>query len=312
MKQIILLYISLCLLFLSCKKENKIPATPPVNTEQKYAVNVTAGSFSYEMKDFSNAKTKQDTLRDLIKHLYYFVHTRQGELVKIIRQEMSDPNFGTINDSLPSGDYYISMLGTVDTVDLIPITYDPIGFPISIAAFHLPGGDAFYKRDWIFVQRTSVNAILPLERVVGKLRVVLTDTIPYGVGQLQFLPTSNFVYDPGLPQQNFLGLPGGIDLVGGERTYLYKYWMDNIPTDSLIGRMNYSIDLFILATDTMHIGMWITYTLNDGSYKIKAIPDIPIAPGKTTVLTGKLFYLQGASAIIEHPEWSTDTTRVSF
>jgi len=308
MKRILLSSLVLLLALVSCKKDNE---TSDPGAVKKYAVALNITGFSQVTRNF-DGKTAQDTLRDYVQHLSYFVFNSTQGLIKRIDQQASDSSFGLILDSLSSGTYTIALIGSYNEIYIGPSV---LGSDY-VAYFDLPGTDVFYRKTIITVNG-NVNQQLSMDRVVAKVKVTITDAIPAAANKLFIHPRVS----PDPPAETGGGLPAGLILSTGEITAGTRgsssYHPYAIALDSLIGITNYTTEFYILTDGPKQItvGLMTTNTTG-GTLTEKNVLNVNIDANKRTVLTGKLFDAlnpaNGVEVGINNPQWNADSTLVNF
>jgi hypothetical protein len=127
---------------------------------------------------------------------------------------------------------------------------------------------------------------------------------------------------PRLSSDGNLSLPGALDLGKGEISsgprYSLSYPVHRLPlTDSLRGKSNVSVELYILTLDTTKTSVDIACTAANGdTLGVKTVMTVDLIANKKTVLSGKLFDKTGigdtVKVIINNPEWRPDSIYVEF
>ena len=300
----------LCL-FWCCKKPHD-PHEP--GGTKKYPVNFTVSGFDQHMEELGKTT---DTLTDYIGYLYYVVFQQDNGYVHKIEQVTTDDDFGTIYDSLPAGQYIIALVGSKDPVTLEDYHHEPTP---NFLVMRFPGTDAFYKRLVLSVNG-AVNQTVSLDRIVGKLKVIIKDRIPYDAHSIILTPS---LYPPPVPDVPY-GYPDAFNLRSGEMlpnggpgdNLVYNgMYHEFTPTEK--GMLDFSMEDYILmpVTDTFTVHLSAAYASGQ-TISSKILYNIRVSPGKRTVLSGKLFDNlpgndSGINVIIANPEWSADSTLQNF
>ncbi|MFX1702909.1 hypothetical protein PV783_03085 [Chitinophaga sp. CC14] len=318
---LIFIAFSVLVTFCSKKSEDK-PSTP--NPHEKFAVTFKVNDFIQSIGDIDarnsssgqNQKQPGDSLKKYIDHLVMVIYTSNSTFVKQVSQNSSNPDFGVFKDSLPAGDYRISVVGTKDSV---PLSYsNPPEAGPSLINLTLPGTDAFYKFMQIGVNG-SINQVVVLSRVVAKVKLIIKDRIPFDTKsisiKLSAFPSSS------VPDMN--DVFSGISLSSGGYYYavrgqfIYYPLVYNIP-DSLRGSTNFTSEFYVLVLpNTTKMTMQLTSNKMDGTVLAqKDIYDISITANKRTILTGNLFDgittdTSGLSVGIDG-RWNADSTVQTF
>ncbi|MFD2164583.1 FimB/Mfa2 family fimbrial subunit [Paradesertivirga mongoliensis] len=174
MKKILLLILTYGIVLSACQKDN---ASAPLSDAQKYKVSfVVAGESDLFSKSGSTISAAGDTLNNHANMLYYYVYNSSGVFVKKMTQTSSMPNFGTVTDSLPTGNYSIFMLATHAEIALVEeSSFSTVAFGHNS---YFPFGDAFLKSFQLTIGTQNVNQTVRLDRVVGGLEITILDEIP--------------------------------------------------------------------------------------------------------------------------------------
>ena len=90
-------------------------------------------------------------------------------------QNPNDENFGKIEGRLPAGKYYISVSASEGGIDFDD-NYDATMDNFSIAANG--GHDFFHSSEEIVIERNTIEKEFSVDRVVGVLDIIITDSIP--------------------------------------------------------------------------------------------------------------------------------------
>ena len=304
MKKILIILLGLSAGLISCKKENRIPsAKHEENSAEKYAVSFAVAPFDVQTGTLSvqSAAKKTSALKDNFKYLYYYV-TKQSDslnVIKTIKQQSTDPNFGRVTDTLPAGKYNIFIIGAARSDVLVFTGNETLYFPGLFLAyegqnFHRPPnsiGDNFYKKIPITVSKYS-NQDVKLDRIVGRVNVKFTDAIPPGVSKI----VVNFNSVPDILDL-YTGVEAVTNSVGGEtvtQTYIVK------PGD--VGKTGLTMGDYFWEG-----GLWIDVTYYDlnGNEVDRKVPTGSWVIEENTIVTfsGKLFNLSTGFNVGVNSDW---------
>jgi hypothetical protein len=201
MKRFMLYLVLLSGVFCSCKKEHFSN-----NVQKTYKVQFNISGFT-QTTIGSNAAKKPVTLAlntdtsvaaySSITAIVYAVYDSNGNQVRLIKQDSSSANFGTISDNLPTGNYTVLLAGGGNNLTLYNSVYsaNQIG-PFSstdITYFSfvsylgnltpwgshlLPWKDTFFKMFPLTISNSNLNQTVALSRIVGQLEVNINDALP--------------------------------------------------------------------------------------------------------------------------------------
>lgn len=195
MKKLYVALTAISMLFmLSCSKSDRKEVSP--EQHPKVAVRFNVADFIQKVNELPSpmgrstaGSMNRDSSLNKISHIYYLVSEHYHYTTKTIHQEKNvDANFGTISDSLISGDNFIMIVATSaplniyegmegHQLDLNTLTSNqpPLENQLSL----LP--DIFYKSFVLSMDDTGSpipkNIDVTLNRVVSKLSVQFTGTM---------------------------------------------------------------------------------------------------------------------------------------
>jgi hypothetical protein len=232
MKKVALLSLIMLLFLFSCKREQSASTAPK---GKKYPVTFRVANLSSHQTNFAirnGAHNLSDTV-DVnafsgVSVLYYAPYDNQFGFpadAHITRQDITMPNFGTVTDSLPAGNYTIIMIAGQTGLQAGYFRPGSDGFGYGSPHWH----DTFWQSVVINVGAGGVSQDITLKRVVGKLEVNLTDAIPANADSLLIN-----VNPETLSKWNFDGTPMGPP--SSVVTYSEK-----IPA-SAIGKPNFTME----------------------------------------------------------------------
>lgn len=283
----------------SCKKDNK-QATAPGN--KKYNVNFAVSDFTQQHTSFlslnslqTNATTNyvevnSDTISKKYRVLYYLREgqdsggsiTTQTSAV----QYQGDSDFGTFTQQLLPGTYtYLIVGGENDSPGSTNkkgryLEVANGGYDLQYELVLLGGGritstdfnDFFLKQVTFTITNTDINQSVSLDRMVGKLDVVIQDAIPSNITSidLRIAPTANVFDVNSGPLVNSLA---------NDEFFI---------SAALHGTTNFDMSTLILNTSRPFA---VTIAAYNGTTLIasKNITGITCSANKVTLLKGNLF-----------------------
>lgn len=303
MKKILIILLVLSVGLVSCKKEHSTPsAKHEENSTEKYPVSFSVAPFDVQVGTLSVNSTAKKTsaLKDNFKYLYYYV-TKQSDslhVIKTIKQQSTDQDFGRIVDTLAAGKYNIFIIGAARSdVEVFTGTHEYF-YPGLLLGYEGQSGrpitsigDNFYKKIPITVSKLTSQDV-KLDRIVGKVKVKITDAIPAGV--------SKIVVD-------FNAVPQVLDLYTGKeaiinqgtgltvsQTYIVKP-EDIGKTGLTIGDYFWEGSLWVMVSYYDVNGVQVDQKIPTGNWDLKA----------NTVVTfsGKLFNISTVFNVGVNSDW---------
>lgn len=304
MKKILIILLVLSIALVSCKKEHNVPsAKHEENSAEKYPVSFAVAPFDVQTGTLSvhSAAKKTSALKDNFKYLYYYV-TKQSDsihVIKTIKQQSTDQDFGRINDTLAAGKYNIFIVGAArPDVEVFTGTHD-FYYPGLLLGYegqdgHRPPtsiGDNFYKKLPITVSQLSFQDV-KLDRIVGKVNIKITDPIPAGVSKIvvDFNSVPD-VFDMYTGKQAIINEGTGLTVT---QTYVVKSG-DVGKTGLTIGDYFWEGSLWVLVKYYDANGVEIDQKIPTGNWDLKA----------NTVVTfsGKLFSISTGFNVGVNSNW---------
>ena len=198
----------------------------------------------------------------------------------LLRQQSTDPDFGTITVLLTTGDHDLHFIATRSTglaveEGMLTCTSLKNTFGKTVNLNVAGGGD----------QNVT------LDRLTGKLVITINDEIPVGASNLRIQLGNRYT---SLNPQTLFGVnPDTFD--------------QNVSLTSKVGQSGYQITLFMLAPDADGYETTFTLTATNSSSQIigQATGNITIAPNTKTLLSGNLF--TGTRSFISlNSAWNAD------
>jgi len=275
MRKALLLSAIASMFLFSCKKEHST-STP---AGKKYPVTFSVTNFKSNQSSFAlrhGASSLADTVNasGAIDILYYAVYTSgMGVHGRILKQDSSMANFGTVIDSLPAGQYQVVFVGGKNG---LVETYGGRTATDNFSYGSTKWQDTFWDEFNLTIGTNGVSQNVTLARVVGKLELDITDNIPANADSLVITvdpEATNIANDGGQTS----GPPSGIV------TYSEK-----IPAGA-IGQANFTMDRII---GNVEIPATVTITCKDASNAIIAtttVNNVRMHVNEKTVLSGNLF-----------------------
>ncbi|WP_207536304.1 FimB/Mfa2 family fimbrial subunit [Desertivirga arenae] len=288
-KNLPLLSLALVLVLFACKKSSKTEIQPE---EKLYPVTFKASDFEQTSKGISNTSAV-DSAKNVFKKLTYAVFNSSGTLLRTISQEVNtSPNFGTILDSLPVGNYTAIFMASTGE---LPYSISQL----SSTNVYNNNNDVFANKTMFTINGPLVNQSVTLNRIVGKLTIVLKDVIPSNVTKLVVEYMDGSYYYPG--REDNYGL--------GQKTYNY----DITSLDR--ASKNYTVTNFVLPnTSSTKINIR-AYTSTNTLVVDKTISNVALTRNKETVVTGTLFNSvnhEGGFTVLADQTWDSSKTVVEF
>jgi len=304
----------------SCKKETKSDSGE--ESKQKYAVQFEVDDFEQSMVDFDgrkivdgNAPVGKDSLQKYINYLYYSIYGSTLSRPKRVIQKASDPDFGTIKDSLPMGRYTLAVLGTTDTIRKDLDNTFPQDQPWLDAVSFGYASDAFYKKLIINVDG-ELREKVSLSRILARLSINIKDKMPYSAATITMLPRRFPDEGDYSGLYRYLSMKGGYWNEDKNGPFYYYEYARPIP-EALRNTTNNTFDFTILMLDTTRVN--IAFSVKDNNGKVlgsKKMLNIPFKPNRKVTLSGNLFdgLAQDSSgaSIIVNPEWNSVSNPVEF
>ncbi|NCD72258.1 hypothetical protein [Mucilaginibacter agri] len=300
----------------SCKKDKSVTPEkqPSTIAVTKYPVSFSASAFSSQTSAFGtkavNGVKKTQALKDQISFLQYYV-TRidsPGIIIKTVIQKSTDANFGTIRDTLPNGNYRIVFLGT-ETKDIDVAAYNnsyednpeslwplyvfddiPGSYPLSPSSM----GDVFLKVLTLTVT-TRTNTDIVMDRLVGKINVVIQDAIPANVTRIECRER----------------LPRGYDIISnkvfstGNGVPLITFFHNVVPSD--IGTKGFTFSTTCFPTGA-NIELFGFDAAGNVLFDRYVSDNEPVKANTTLTFSGTLFDNSSITNITTNPVWGPATT----
>ncbi|MGV8878830.1 MAG: FimB/Mfa2 family fimbrial subunit [Sphingobacteriaceae bacterium] len=290
-------------------------------------------------KLLSSSKVKNtavSSLNNIVKYLYYIAYNSNGEEASRIFQDSTGhtykvfPNeeleireigvfpLGNITDSLSEGTYTIVFAGTYTDIGINSrnqFGYDLRYSPLNEASFTYTRGldswsrssDSFFKKTTIVVGSENAENAISLERIVGKVEIVIQDIIPANASKFSFqFVNENEGYK--FSDEKPIGETYDFD------EELEPYLRTAIKA-SEVAQANYTFRKYIINTTTTLTVIINCYDASGALIATKTVNNVQCYKNKRTILKGKLFCAGDAAtsfAVTVNPEWNTQTDEISF
>lgn len=280
-----LLYFSIPILtfIASCSKIDNREETPVTN-QKLFNVSFNVSGFTSSVTPLpflkssvvTQATTQTDVkLSDQITKLQYLIYNSSGHLIKDSVQNNDALNFGTINLQMPAGSYKLLVAGISGICNIINKE--------NITNVFISKYTSSYGiRDWFKqvsnfnVTEQALNQNIVLDRIVGKIGLVLTDAIPKDLAKITLGFTSGaYVY-----------LNNSSDPATGVET------VDFLLKPSEEGKLNFSSSAFVIpmASGSITTDVSIRAYNTSGTLIVeKIVRGVVVEKNKMTTLSGALF-----------------------
>lgn len=315
MKRIIVGLITVCIIFISCKKDHSKDGNPDTAAHKiAYKVGFSQQTANFQINNSKPLVTSATntqalvpaSLSDDVDVIYYAVYDSQGNNVHIIKQTSSQAGFGTYTDNLHSGTYTLVVAAGKNGLLLGPDSLATTGSKLSKDVISYGGyitrigdiiynsfnKDAFYKKITLTVSNTDASQTINLDRITSKLTVNINDAIPVGANYLSVnlsnYPAVKFYIGSGTtPPYDSFSLPS-------------RAIADTLKSTD-IGTTNFRINAILLYTAPMTVNLSCSDLHNIIDQKI--IQNVICERNVQTILSGNLFGGAGT-----HSTWGFTAT----
>jgi len=288
MKRALICFTLISIALLSCKKSSHTQTDAP--TGKLYPVTFKVTNFTQQNTPIpQDNKTKVNAVvppaQANIIRLIYKVYDSSNTLKKTIITKNSGPNFGTISDSLATGNYTAVIIGLTDTIQYSSNATTFFYIPLDLYSGFLPEEfkETFYKKTSFTVGTQPLQQSVTIDRLNAELQVVVKDAIPASVGSI-----SVNVYNTETHYSFFNDASS--DTLKADGTLNNRNAYSIIPS-SAIGTTNFAVTPVTNLLNT-HAGVRVTISVgfNNGNPGIyKTIYNVTIQRNTRTLLTGNLF-----------------------
>jgi len=304
MKRIIVGLITVCIIFISCKKDHSKDGNPDTAIHKiAYKVGFSQQIANFQINNSKPLVTSATNtpaivavpLSDNVDVIYYAVYDSQGNNVHIIKQTSSQAGFGAYTDNLHTGTYTLviaagknglllgpdSLATTGSKLSKDVISYGGYITRIGDVIYNLFNKDAFYKKITLTVSKTDASEVINLDRITSKLTVNINDAIPVGanyylVENLSSYPAVKFYVGNGTtPPYSSFALNSG-------------YIVDTLKNTD-IGTTNFRINTILLYTSPITVNLSCTHLNADNIIDQKIIQNVICERNAQTILSGNLF-----------------------
>jgi len=302
-----LFFIMLSCIYFSCSKDNKStpPPTKTTTSGKTYTVNfnisaVGASTLNTNGIKQTNSIKQTDSIipvSEFTNTLEYWVYNSSGALITKIFQSPGTSNYGQISDTFSAGTYNVVIIAQNNLSGQQTIPQLPAPATYSTGTFKTSGEDTFFKTFSLTVTDTTVTQNVTLNRIVGQLQVVVTDSIPANtVSVFSSLNDNTVSISTGLPT-----------------TTTYPIDLDIFP-GIVIGETNYTMTGYV-ANTTSPFTVYITAENGSGvTFVNDTVPNITCQANTRTILSGNLFasaYPGVGFTVTFNNTWD-DTTFIAF
>lgn len=330
MKKLLLLSASCLMLLSACKKDSKTVKTSEEAVTPKYPVNLNVTGFSQTTAPFAVGDIPKKATTALVSppftKLTYFVFDLSGKQVSRMEQTLISgvtslyrikgatktllnrtSNFGSVSDTLATGDYNLLILGTSSSVSfngpsvLQNTTYVenykeatwetttlyPNGSPMS--------GSQFMYTGPLGVTSRIASTDFALDRIHGALTLNIEDA----------LPTNAYSINAKI---------SGEALYYNTRTYVAGGTVPTLQLGKVLtaadkGTTNYKVSWYLLNTSTP---LSIVIECKDASNNViatKTVSNVTLVRNRVTTLSGALFSLSSSINVVSvNDTWDLGST----
>lgn len=277
----LLMAMAAAMMLLGCEKEETLTAkvNEPKDSLQAKTITFTFGETT--MHPMTRATLSELNLTDL--WLFDYVG---GEYVQTIHQASTDDGFGTVSGTFDYGThtlYFVASRGVTPTVstDAKTITWQTVR-------------DTFWETLQMTVEpATGGQQQVSLSRVVGRLRIVVTDAMPTGAATFEVTPTTWYC---------------GLNYQTGEATASSTSpIVVNIPS-SYVGTTKLASSVYTISgATTWETGITAAIKASDNStLGSVTISDIPIRRNHITSYSGSIIAARRNLSVSSADEWVED------
>lgn len=187
-------------------------------------------------------------------------------------------NFGTITDSLPDGDYTVTLIASKEKINLTANKVESAQ-PRTVYWATLPGTDVFFRKFRLGIKGAGViNQQVSLPRLVSKLDVEFENPLPTTAYQLKISAGTSgwrnqfFLLDSTLSKYNNYA----------DFTYVFK--------DSEKGKPNFKLTFYPLANSLPDKKLSFTVIKSTGEViSSKVVEGVDLPKNRRTYIHGKFF-----------------------
>lgn len=245
--------------------------------EQLYNVSFNVSTFK---QDITNMKSLSP-LYEISQELIYLVYNSDNKFLYHKKFENNEENFGEIEDKLPKGEYNIIFLAcnnSIDSNDLVNITSNTEYIYYDWEEMN----DTFHKKINITIPDDNSDFSVTLNRVVGKLEIILTDNIPEEAYEIEYSLTDSHI---------------GLDLFTGNSSHKYTVSKSGISIVDERGKPNYKLEFFsFVGEETVSCNLTINvFDQEKNLIATKNIRDISLFRNKIVRLSGEMFTANGGT-----------------
>jgi len=181
--------LSLVFILFGCRKAEQTDSINPKPDAPLYDVKFNVADFATTLVPMGTQaiKSTMAVTTDLKSYADYFsyrVYDSRGFVIKLIDQDNTSANFGTINDRLGSGTYSVVMVAAKNS----PPSFTRETLPYEVASFSSSSNgywnDVFHKAFKLTIEDKPVTQKVQLDRLTAAFNLVLEDAIPADVSKI--------------------------------------------------------------------------------------------------------------------------------
>ena len=321
----------------SCKKNTSSVDEPVQTNSTGTPLTFSVSAFSQSTSTFSTASPTSakavnsvDAIKAGVTKIHYVVFDQSGNEVSRLEQNVKSPNslfrvkyrtksklndntpFGSLKDTLKQGTYSFYVAATTEETANInrPQSWAGQDFYYSATladsriypSGNQKQGDFFLYKGQLTVGASPMSQTVTLDRMVGKLEMVIQDALPTGSNRFEIVFETENEY-----LQTATLKPGG-------EMYDNVYQIHDVNASTESGKPNFTRSWTFLNTATP---MTMTIRLfNSGKLvATKFIPNVKITANQKTTVTGKLLEsgpTSGSFGLLFNQDWSTTGNTIKF
>lgn len=326
----VIFWVMLTLLVASC---SKAPTLDPIeeSTEGKVLLSFSIDGFEQENLPFPRAslqssirpaqandgENKPFDLRDYANVVVYKIW-KSGKVVDSLRQYASDPNFGEYSRFLPvskdssNAEYYQIRIAAAMLEDgqSVHITGGDTNATLSFSPYAADG--FFHSSSPVLSEGTEIKSV-KLRRVVGRVEVIPTDTIPANAERVEIEVANVAKYFDMFFKVGYYSIKSSSDGTGSEVRRI-----PILPDD--IGKNGKAFASYFMLKDTLGKTApprTVTITTFDKQQKVimkRVVPNVNLQSNQITRLRGPIFSNRpNADFSIElENDWKTEIPEIEF
>jgi len=269
---------AVALFMFSCKKDQE--KGDLVNDGKKVPVTFTTGLEVID-KEYKAGVSDVSVIAQNTNYLYYILFDKQGNFIKQKTYVKDDPDFGQVKDTLVVGEYISHFFASK-----LPLTLNISNLSGSHIVFS--ENDIFTFGGEFFTGNNYYKQGLLMKRIISKLTLVVTDTVPQNASYMRITRNAakSYYFDGSTPV-----LPGNLI-------------SQTIRIDSLSGK---KLPPVTMTTIEKNVPLTVSISVYDVNDKliVERYADFTPVPNKETVVTGKLFSIGAYWELLINDEWDS-------